>query len=56
MLNRTNSKRIVIPIKNTKTSDLNEPEHVPEREHKYFISFLCVMTSFIAALFCCITV
>jgi len=55
MMDRTNVKRTVIPIKNTLLSDLTDPNDVPEKEHKHCVSFLCILVVFISSLFCCIT-
>ena len=56
MMNETNVKRTVIPIKNNLPSDLTDSNDVPEKEHKHCVSFLCILVVFISSLFCCITV
>jgi len=55
MINNNNKNKVVIPIQNTSINDLNNTIHEPEKEHKQIWSFLCVISTMIASVFCCIT-
>jgi hypothetical protein len=47
-----NKNKVVIPIENT---TINGPIYVPEKEHNKIWPFLCIISTIIASIFCCIT-
>lgn len=52
MSDYNNKNKVVIPIQNT---TITEFQYVPEKEHNKIWPFLCIISTMIASIFCCIT-